>query len=370
MRNKINCFYFAIVSCLFLFLPNGLRAEEVRAKQNVLAILPLTGSLATLGQNSRHGLELAMQQMSESDRSSINLIFEDDGFQPARAISAFRKVQSSNKLAAVMVLGSSIGHAIAPIAEEAKIPMFALDASDGNVVKNRKYAFLHWVIPKMEAVVLVKEVKTMGYKNIALVTAEHEGALALYNDVVAEFKSQGLENLIKLDEKILPGDMDFRTIVTKARAARVDAIVVALFPGVIAPFAKQVQSSLKNVALIGIETFEDDNEVKAAQGALLNQWYVTAGVAADWFEQDYRKAYNEQPGLGAANAYDALNLLKLAWKSKVVDAENLSVVNYLDTVKDFKGAAGTYSATGDGRFTLPATVKIITERGFERKYKE
>jgi len=39
---------------------------------------------------------------------------------------------------------------------------------------------------------------------------------------------------------------------------------------------------------------------------------------------------------------------------------------FLHTVKDFNGALGTYSASGDNRFTLPAAIKVITADGFKK----
>ena len=38
----------------------------------------------------------------------------------------------------------------------------------------------------------------------------------------------------------------------------------------------------------------------------------------------------------------------------------------LHTLRDFHGALGTYSASGDNRFTLPTAIKIVTEGGFQK----
>ena len=38
--------------------------------------------------------------------------------------------------------------------------------------------------------------------------------------------------------------------------------------------------------------------------------------------------------------------------------------DFLGGVRDFSGAAGTYSASGDNRFTLPAALKQIQNSAF------
>lgn len=63
----------------------------------------------------------------------------------------------------------------------------------------------------------------------------------------------------------------------------------------------------------------------------------------------------------AVNCYDIARLLGHSAEKNHSSAE---LINYLKTVKDFKGAGGTFSATGDNRFTLPAVVKVVTEDGF------
>jgi len=38
---------------------------------------------------------------------------------------------------------------------------------------------------------------------------------------------------------------------------------------------------------------------------------------------------------------------------------------YLRNIKNFSGAQGTFSAVGDGTFTIAAVLKVVTKDGFE-----
>ena len=87
-----------------------------------------------------------------------------------------------------------------------------------------------------------------------------------------------------------------------------------------------------------------------------------ADSAIPSFESDYRKEFGVQPGWATANAFDSLNLLYDAAIRQ--GKRGAGIAEYLSSVKDYKGAAGLYSASGDNRFTLPATIKVVTETGF------
>ena len=51
----------------------------------------------------------------------------------------------------------------------------------------------------------------------------------------------------------------------------------------------------------------------------------------------------------------------------IKDSPNRPEINsFIHSVKDFTGALGTYSASGQNTFTLPATIKIVTKDGFKK----
>ena len=334
------------------------------AEYRIGVILALSGTSASLGRYLQEGAALAYSELPAPQKERIRLLYEDDQFQPARTVSAYQKLKSTDKINAVLVLGSGSGNAAAPLAERDGTIMIAVGASDFNVVKNRKWVFSHWVTPEIESQVLAAELKRRGYSRIALVTHEHEGAVSCLKALEKEMDKAGLSGRIVLNERYLPSNVDFRTFLFKAKAKQADAIIELLFPGSISALAKQARQMQLKADLVGIELFEDENEVKASDGALLGQWYVNADTADAGFVSAYLRRYNKQPGWGAANAYDSIKLIAQAVEKSGPDNEKIAL--FLKSVKDYRGAAGVYSASGDNRFDLPATIKIVTAQGFEK----
>ena len=362
--SRLICLGYVLIGAIFAFLFAVDVTAQSKPPYKIGVILPLSGQTASLGHFLKNGVDLAYSELSSDLQKRISLFYEDDQFQSANSVSAFHRLLSTKSIDAALVLGSGTGNALAPIAEQKRIILIAIGASDPEVSKGRSYIFMHWVTPERESVELVNEIVRRGYQHVALLFAEQKGAIACRDAVVEEFDRRGLKERIVLDERFLPDATDYRTFILKAKARSVDLVVVAVFPGALSSFAKQARAMQLKADLGGMETFEDEHEVKASEGALIGQWYVNTEVAEDSFVRSYKSRYNEHPGWGAANAYDSLKLI--AEGVSRFGSDNEKIAGYLSTLRDYPGAAGKYTASGDNRFSIPATVKMVTANGFEK----
>jgi len=351
---------------MFVSVHSTVAESPLQQPYKIGAILPLSGAYASLGNYLKKGIDLAYQNLSEEDKARIDILYEDDQLDSQKAVTAFHKLANVNKVDAVFVLGSGIGNAVSPLAERSKKLMISIGASDTSFVQNRDYVFIHWVSPQTEAEVLLDEVQKRGYSRLALATSEQEGAIALEEALLAEARKRGIDSTLVLRERFLTEDRDFKTFIAKARAKKIDGIAVVLMPGSLAAFARQVRDHRLESELFGFELFEDDNEVKASDGALVGKWYVNADEVSPVFFKQYKNRYNEQPGWAAGNAYDTLNLVLQGLKTAGQD--NTKIADYLRGVRDYRGAAGRYSALSPNQFSLPATVKLVTEQGYQKLY--
>ena len=327
-------------------------------------IIPLSGQVASLGHYVRNGVELGLAQLDPQERSRIELVYEDDQFQPMQSVSAYRKLTAQGPLDAVFVIGSPTGKALLPLTERDGRILMAIGASDPALAVGRKYSFIHWVIPPVLGKALVAEMKRRDYKRIALVSAEVTGAVKDMEGAAAALEDEKLAQRVVYKNTFPVDQSDYRAVVARLREKQADAVVLVLFPGALAPFVKQARAARLKADLIGMETFEDEAEVKNAEGGLLGCWYVNASDPTDAFVKDYRARYNEHPGWASANGYDALRLMARA--AAAFGHDNEAIRGFLASLQEYEGAAGKYSASGDNRFTLPAALKIVTAKGFER----
>ena len=76
-------------------------------------ILPLTGKSASIGEPIKNAASMAYQQLSPAGRDQTVLVFEDDQMSPSKAVAAFHKLVSTERINGVIVFGSAMGNAIA-----------------------------------------------------------------------------------------------------------------------------------------------------------------------------------------------------------------------------------------------------------------
>ena len=346
---------FSLIVFLFAFNTTSL-AESLKLG----AIIGLSGDGANIGEACKNGLELARNGLDPQLRDNIKVIYEDDQFKAKNAVSALNKLIGTEQIDAVMTLSSATSKAVGIIADQKGIPVLAI-ASDPEVVKDREYVFNLWVTPEEQVKVLFNELKTRKIKKIARIVATHDGTLALKDAFDA--RNNG-EIEILMDEEYPVEVKDFRPFINKLKQlVEVDAIFVDLFFGQSGLFAKQSRELGLDLPLFNVETFEDPNEVKLSDGALIGHWYIQADDPEGAFLSKYQKKYPEASTYTAGNCHDAILLIAKAFQQKKT---GLQMANFFRELKNFKGAMGVFSATGDNRFSLPATTKIVTKTGFKK----
>lgn len=359
LTSEIKYLFFLYIVLSFCTPFNLLHAEVPQPKYKIGAILPLSGDAASMGKAAQNGIIMAMDSLSEVDKNRIEVKFEDDGLVASKTVSAFRKLVEVDKVNSVICWSSGTCKAVAPIAESSKIPLIAI-ASDQTISQGRKYIVNFWVTPKEETKVLIPEAHRRGYKKIAIISTLHDGAQSIRDEFIEQNNSK-IE--ILLNEEYPVEMKDFRSVATRIAALKeLDAIMLVLLPGQLGTAAKQIRQLGSNAEFFGYELFEDRGEVEVSGGTLINGWFATGAINNELFTKKYEQRFPNQTIITSNNGYDSILLLAAA---TATDYSSENVAEFLRSVKDFSGASGTFSATGDNCFSLPATLKVVTKDGFE-----
>ena len=72
----------------------------------------------------------------------------------------------------------------------------------------------------------------------------------------------------------------------------------------------------------------------------------SSGPAVDKFRESYRKKYSAEPGILAANAYDATTITVQALRQCKLDTT--CAKDRIYQIKDFPGVSGVFSITAEG----------------------
>lgn len=340
----------AVFSCL---VPSPLLAE---APARVAAILPLTGPTASVGRDLKNGIEFALASLPDAQRAQLQVLFEDEKGYNSAAVSSFHKLVIAPGIDAALCFGSAVGNTLAPLAESERVPLMALCASDVHIVRNRSFAFTHWVAPEKEAELIASEIARRAYHYVATAASEQDGILAIREAAFAALAKRGLAARIVLSDTFAPGTRDFRPFLTRARQKSADAFFLLLFPEDLGLFARQTREAGFSAPLFSAELFEDTSAQETAQGTLSGQWYVSAADLPEEFSRRFEARFGYRPPSWAGNAYDAVTMLAEGLRAGKRQA---ALAAHLRRLDNFHGSLGVYSATGDGRFDLPAAVKVV-----------
>lgn len=339
------------------------RAQDSSAPPLVIgAILPLTGSSAAFGVASKRGIELALDDLSPSDKARVKVIIEDDGLNNTRSVTAAQKLINVDKVDALLTWSSGTALAVGGLSEGRAIPQLAV-ASDPAVSRNRRFSFNYWPIPETETKTLYDYLSRSGRRQVAMITQVSSFTLAM-RDAFTHHVERGGELKILADEEVSSDTMDARSILLKIKAkGKADGLIIAFWPGQLAVVVKQAREIGISAPLFGYETFEDKASFDAAGGLLRDAIYSTGADASPEFLTKFRKRYPGESDYTASHSYDIIRLFVEASRK---EKDGASIAQFLRTLRKYPSASGDISSTGDNRFTLPTTLKQLDADGDPR----
>jgi branched-chain amino acid transport system substrate-binding protein len=132
---KLKTFLRTVLSSLLILIQTGLATAE--SKFDVGLVIPLTGPTADFGIAIQNSIELAQKDRPELF-TNIKFHFEDAQSNPSSAVSAFNELAAVHKVKLSLTFGVAFCKALAPIAENRKIPLVGL-CLDPSVAANRRY---------------------------------------------------------------------------------------------------------------------------------------------------------------------------------------------------------------------------------------
>ncbi len=323
------------------------------------AILPLTGSSAAFGLASKRGIELALEDLSASDKARIKVIIEDDGLNNSRSVTAAHKLLTIDKADALLTWSSGTALAVAGLSEARKIPQLAV-ASDPAVSRVHRYSFNYWPIPETETKTLYDYLKRHGKKRVAMVTQVSSFPLAMRDAFAQHVHDEGALQIIA-DEEISSDATDMRSTLLKIKAkGAADGLIIAFWPGQLASIVRQARELGISAPLFGYETFEDKASFHATGKLLHNAVYSTGADARPDFLEKFRIKYPGESNYTASHSYDIIRLFAEASRTR---KDGASIAQFLRTLRRYPSVSGEISSTGDNRFTLPTTLKRLDTNG-------
>ncbi len=241
----------ATLALIFFTLKNNKNKKTSSPEATIGYIVDLSGTAASLGQQSKNGAQMAINEL-QSEGKKINISFEDDQYTVDKTVTAYHKFVDIDKLKYIVTFGTAGSNAVAPLAQSNQVVQLAI-SSDPNIMAN-KFTVKEGSEPEAYAVPLAKEIIRRDYKKIYIIAINYP-ALQSW---IGSLKSQpDITSRIIGEKDIDPTESDFRTVLMQAKVAKPDSMLVLTLPGTVGILAKQARELGIKVPLFSMGLFED-----------------------------------------------------------------------------------------------------------------
>ncbi|NDE13913.1 ABC transporter substrate-binding protein [bacterium] len=332
-----------------------------------------TGSEATFGVATHQGVELAVNEINSTGGikgKKLQVILLDDQGKPEEAATAVTRLITQDKVTAVIgEVASSRSLAMAPIAQQNKIPMISPSSTNPKVTDIGDYIFRVCFIDPFQGYVMAKfAAENLKFKRVAILRdVKNDYSVGLAKFFAETFKKLGGE--IVVDQSYSAGDIDFKSQLTAIRAAKPEAIFVPGYYTEVGLIARQARSLGIKAPLLGGDGWDSPKLLqiggKAIEGAYFSNHYSAEDKSphVQAFIGRYRKEYKQVPSGLAAMGFDAAMVLADAMKrAKSMNPADIRAA--LATTKDFQGVTGRISIDQQRNAVKPAVVLKVVNGSF------
>jgi len=333
----------------------------------------MTGSEATFGVSTHEGIQLAIKEQNAKGGikgKKVELISLDDQGKPEEAAIATTKLISQDKVTAILgEVSSSRSLAMAPIAQQNKIPMVSPSSTNPKVTEVGDYIFRVCFIDPFQGAVMAKfAAETLKVKKVAILRdVKSDYSVGLSDYFTAAFKKSGGE--IVVDQSYSSGEVDFNSQLTSIRAKKPDAIFVPGYYTEVGLIAKQARKLGIKVPLMGGDGWDSDKLYEIGGKALNNGFFSNhyskddQAPAVQNFVKSYKSTYNKSPDGLAAMGYDAAVIL-FAAISKTNTGTSAEIRAELAKIKEFQAVTGKITIDEKRNASKPAVVLEVKDGKF------
>ncbi len=336
----------------------------------------LSGNVATYGQSSVYGIELAIEEINEAGGilgKQVELVKMDNKSDSAEATTVSTKLVT--QYGCVAILGPATSgnfKATIPVAESNSVPIISASATADDVTHSASETYAH----------VFRTCFSDSYQGVVMASfaAENLGAQSavIIKDTSSDYAKGLAENFVAnfpgtivAEEGYVAGDTDFNAILTKIKDLDFDVIYLPGYYSEVGLIIKQARALGIDVPVLGADGFDSPTLLELAGAEALNDVYYTnhySSIDEDPmvvnFQAAFKEKYNAVPDAFSAMGYDLGYFLKDAIE-RAGEANAAAITDALLATEGFTGVTGTITVDQDTHDAIKSIVVIGLKDGAE-----
>lgn len=295
---KMRYVLLTLVSCsLFIFVAACQKQPETKPIR-IGAILPLTGDGALYGQQTRAGMDFALDEINGGGGikgRKVQIIYEDDQLEPKNGVNALQKLAQIDRVPIVIgPVSSGVTLAVAPIANERRVVILSPYASNYKITEAGDYIFRIYPSDAFQGIKDAEVTWDIRCRSAAIFHVNSDYGIGLRN--IFKQKYMELRGTIAVEESFEAGAADFRAQLTKIKAAKPDCIFMPGNEKEMGKILIQARELRLDQQFIATDSFLAESIIKEAGKAAEGVIFTTLGDNRDGVYQKFATAFEKATG--------------------------------------------------------------------------
>lgn len=312
-------------------------------------VIPLTGEVATYGDEADKGIRLATEEALAAGIVIPEVITVDNAGEQLKSTATVRKfIDSDNVSAIIGAITSNNSKAAGELAEAAKVPMVTPASTHVDITKDKEYVFRVCFTDHFQGAAAADFIyDSLGRRRVAvLVNSSQAYSMGLGDAFCAAFMRRGGEIVSR---KAFSSDTDdFGGHITPLRLKAPEVIFMPAYYEKVAKCISQARTQGLRSTFVGTDGWDSPKLYTLSAGAVKGN-YFTNHFAPDEdrqavrnFVQSYKDKYGEPPGAIAALSYDAAAVVFDA-VARAGSPDREAIRQALEKTEKFEGVTGNFS---------------------------
>jgi len=334
----------------------------------------LTGAQATFGISTKNGIQMAIDEVNEAGGVTVDgkakkiavRVYDDQGKSEEAANAVTRLINQDKVVVVLGEVASSNSLAMAPKAQEAKIPMITPSSTNPKVTEVGDFIFRVCFIDPFQGTVMAKFASdTLKAKNVAILKDnKSDYSLGLAQFFTETFTKGG--GVVVSEEAYSQGDTDFRGQLTAIKGKNPEAIYVPGYYTDVGVIARQARELGLKVPLLGGDGWESEKLYElggsAIQGSYFSNHYSTDDPTprVQNFIKAYEAKFGSKPDSLGALGYDAA-MVAIEGIKRAGTTDGQKLRDAIAQTKDHPGIAGVITLDAQRNAVKPAVILQVKE---------
>lgn len=349
---------YILIFSMFLILCSCGTEKEVR----IGAIIPLTGPVATYGQDLKKGIDLAFL-----GNDIYSIIYEDDKANATAGVSAMKKLHDFNGVR--LFIGCATTTVTLAIAEEAQKSnsILLVPIATGDAIKDiGNNIFMHSPRNEKQAIAAFNFIKdNYNLERVGVLYQQNSYGTGLSSVFIKQLRNEEIEPLFS--ESYQDAQTQIRSILSKIKESNPDAIFIPAEYQPTAIILKQAMELGINTVFIGTDGAYSSKLFEIA-GEATENFYLTMfpldkqNHLYQEFHKEYFKQYNDDPNVFTCYGYETARTLINALENTDRTVEEVREYLYEN---EFNSISGSFRFDEKGEIIREYGIYTIRDSNFE-----